>query len=341
MDAPPSTRRSPALIPRERDVGLRRIAIGTALGRVVVRAGRRADGPATILLHGAAGSWTTWTPLLAAADAASAPLTDVVAPDLPGWGDSGTLPRRTEVGAMSDAVVEIARSLGYTRWRVVGHSLGGVLALDLAARYPRETLAVVLVSPSGAGVVDALRRPLRGGARVPGFAGMLLTMRVLAGLGAAGRAFVRALDRVGALRAVAAPLFARPRSVHRSVIAAFAAELRPRAFVRAAAAARAYDLDTWRRITCPVVAVRGTSDVFAGAADTAGFASRVGGYREVRLDDAGHFAHVERPDAVLAAISTLSPASAPEPGDQSERQSDRSSAIRSSHASVARARSAG
>ncbi|MBN9188133.1 alpha/beta fold hydrolase [Microbacterium sp.] len=157
MDAPPSTRRSPALIPRERGVGLRRIAIGTALGRVVVRAGRRADGPATILLHGAAGSWTTWTPLLAAADAASAPLTDVVAPDLPGWGDSGTLPRGTDVGAMSDAVVEIARSLGYTRWRVVGHSLGGFIALDLAARHPRETIAVVLVSPSGAGVVDALR----------------------------------------------------------------------------------------------------------------------------------------------------------------------------------------
>ncbi len=341
MDAPPSTRRSPALIPRERDVGLRRIAIGTALGRVVVRAGRRADGPATILLHGAAGSWTTWTPLLAAADAASAPLTDVVAPDLPGWGDSGTLPRRTDVGAMSDAVVEIARSLGYTSWRVVGHSLGGFVALDLAARHPRETIAVILVSPSGAGVVDALRRPLRGGARVPGFAGMLLTMRMLAGLGAAGRVFVRALDRIGALRTLTAPLFARPRSVHRSVIAAFVAELRPRAFVRAAAAARAYDLETWRRITCPVVAVRGSSDVFAAAADTAGFASRVGGYREVQRDDAGHFAHIERPDVVLAAISSLAPSSAPEPGVHGDPQPDCSPAIRSSHTRVARARSAG
>ncbi|MBN9192911.1 MAG: hypothetical protein J0I78_09995 [Microbacterium sp.] len=125
------------------------------------------------------------------------------------------------------------------------------------------------------------------------------------------------------------------------MIAAFAAELRPRAFVRAAAAARAYDIETWRRVTCPVVAVRGSSDVFAAAADTAGFASRVGGYREVRRDDAGHFAHIERPDAVLAAMSPLAAASAPEPDDHGGPQPDRSPAIRSSHARVARARSAG
>ena len=309
----------------------------------MVRAGRDAGGPATILLHGAAGSWTTWTPLLAASDAAGAPLTDVIAPDLPGWGESGALPAAADVAAMSDAVAAIARSIGYSSWRVVGHSLGGFIALDIAARTPSETIAVTLVSPSGIGVMDAARRPVRGGLRLPGFGGMLLTMRLLAALGACGRAFVRALFRLGALRTLTSPLFAQPRTVHRSVIAALADEIRPAAFVRAAARAGAYDPDTWRRITCPVVAVRGVHDVFAGERDAAGFAERIGGFHETVLQDAGHFAHVERPAAVLAALRTP-----PMPGGASTTgaaarhpDQDRVATIRRNQARVARVMSAG
>ena len=60
-------------------LGLRRLVVPTWVGDVVVRAGREAGGPATILLHGAAGSWTTWTPLIAASDLSGSPLTDVIA----------------------------------------------------------------------------------------------------------------------------------------------------------------------------------------------------------------------------------------------------------------------
>jgi pimeloyl-ACP methyl ester carboxylesterase len=302
MDTP-GARRGPALVTRDRDLGLRRRSVVTPLGRVVVRAGRATgSATATILLHGAAGSWTTWTPLIVASDRTPAPLADLVIPDLPGWGESGALPAEAGVAAMSDAVAAVARGLGYTSWRVVGHSLGGFLALDLAARHPRETASATLVSPSGAAVVDAVRRPLRGGIRLPAFAGMLATMRALAALGPVGRVLAPALHRVGALRPLAAPLFARPRAVHRSVVAALAHEVRPASFARAARHASGYDLDAWRRITCPVEAVRGEADVFAGATDAAAFGARIGGFHEIVLDDAGHFAHIERPDAVLAAL---------------------------------------
>jgi len=121
MDTPVRTRRLPALVPNERMLGLRRVTVPTDLGRIVVRTGRRTGGTtATLLLHGAAGSWTTWTPLVAASDRAGTPLTDLIIPDLPGWGESGALPEGTTVAQVSASLGAVARALGYTSWRIVG-----------------------------------------------------------------------------------------------------------------------------------------------------------------------------------------------------------------------------
>lgn len=307
MTRPPKALEAPRALPHalplrtdEGALGLRRLVVPTAAGEIVVRAGRAAGGPALILLHGAAGSWTTWTPLLAASDLAGEPLRDVVALDLPGWGESGGFERVHAVQDVSDAVADVARALGYSSWRVVGHSLGGLIALDLAARHPQETLGVTLVSPTGLGVLHAVRRPVRGGLGLPWFAGMLLIMRVLTALGRTGRALVHALDRRGWMPALSAPLFAG--RVHPSVVAALAGELRPAAFTRAARLARGYEPRTWGAITCPVRSVRGVRDVFSGELDAGVFVELIRDFHEVRLPDAGHFANVERPDAVLAAI---------------------------------------
>lgn len=283
-------------------LGLRRLVVPTSVGEVVVRAGREAGAPATILLHGAAGSWTTWTPLIAASDLSSAPLSDVVAIDLPGWGESDGFGSVSRVEDVSDAVVEVARALGYSSWRVVGHSLGGFVALDVAARYPAATLGVTLISATGTGVVDAVRRPLRGGAALPWFAGMLLAMRALTLCGRAGAALVPLLGRRGWLPSLSSPLFAG--AVHPSVIEALAGEVRPAAFARAARLAADYEQRTWKGISCPVRSVRGARDVFAGETDAAALVALIPDFSEVRLPDAGHFANVERPDAVLTAIAS-------------------------------------
>ncbi|MDH2443131.1 alpha/beta hydrolase [Amnibacterium sp. CER49] len=276
-------------------LGLTREVVATPLGPVVVRTGRRTGAVATVLLHGAAGSWTTWAPLLAA----DPTIPDVVAPDLPGWGESAAPARPADVEAVSSAVAGVARALGYERWTVLGHSLGGFVALDLAAREPGATVAVGLVSPTGAAVVDAIRRPLRGGLRLPWFAGMLLAMRALAALPRSGRGLLRLLARLGLLRPLAAPLFADVARVDEAVIAALADEIRPVPFLLATRAAAAYDLATWRRVRCPVRSVRGARDVFVGAGDGAALAALLPDGAELVLQGAGHFAAVERPDAVL------------------------------------------
>src|SRR5688500_15405773 len=65
----PSSTRLPHALPLSTDAsrfGLRRLVVPTRIGDVVVHARAGTDAPPTILLHGAAGSWTTWTPLLTA-----------------------------------------------------------------------------------------------------------------------------------------------------------------------------------------------------------------------------------------------------------------------------------
>ncbi|MFG6404007.1 alpha/beta fold hydrolase [Microbacterium sp. P04] len=284
-------------------VGLSRVVVRSAVGPVTAFAGRRSGGHALILLHGAAAGWSTWTPLLAASDLTERPLTDVIAVDMPGWGESGT--RMPSVPRLSEAIVEVVRSLGYERWGIVGHSLGGVIALDIAARHPVETLAVGLVSPSGEGVRAVTRHPVRSAARLPGFAGMLLAMRLLRLLGRATPPLLAGLRTTGALRLLTAPLFRHPSRVDRSVSEALATEIRPAAFVRAARAARTYDDGRWRRIRGPVRSVSGAHDVFSPVSDDAWFARRVPDFAAVRLPGAGHFAAIERPFEVLAAFATV------------------------------------
>ncbi|MDJ1113129.1 alpha/beta fold hydrolase [Microbacterium dauci] len=302
---PRDGRRGAALVADERMLGLRRRVVATSYGRVVARISPVTGDTALVLLHGAAGSWTTWTPLLRVAERAGTPLTGVIALDLPGWGESAPTRNPIDVPTMSAIVGEVVQALGYEQHIVVGHSLGGFLALDIAAGEPNRTRGALLVSASGPAVIDAIRRPVRGGLRLPGFAGMLLVMRGLAVIGATGTAFVRALGRGGFLRPLSAPLFAHPARVHRSVVDALAGEIRPASFAGGADAAASYDLERWRRIGCPVRAVSGERDVFVADSDAAALAELIPDFTHTTLPDAGHFAAVERPELVLHELRIL------------------------------------
>ena len=298
---------------------LRRVVVPTAAGPIVVHAGPHSAGTvATVLLHGAAGSWRTWMPLLSAADRLGIPLDDVIAIDLPGWGESpGPVPAPADA---AEAVVAVARALGYPRWRVVGHSLGAVIALDVAAAFPAQTVAVGLVSPTGAAVRAVMRRPLTGWPALPAFGGMVAAMGILRGLGPLARPLLRGLRRIGALRLFARPLFRHPDRVDTAVSDALADEIRPAAFLAAARAARTHDDAAWKRITAPVRAVRGSHDVFAGRQDARDARRRIPGYRETVLDDSGHFAHVEQAYETLRALRDVWTA---EPDRRSSSRRDR------------------
>jgi pimeloyl-ACP methyl ester carboxylesterase len=106
---------------------------------------RAGSGEPLVLIHGVGSQWQMWKPVLAALERER----DVIAVDLPGFGDSPTLPIgvRPSAAALAGAVAEFLDGLGIERPVVGGNSLGGWVALELAAR--GRARAVVAVSPAG------------------------------------------------------------------------------------------------------------------------------------------------------------------------------------------------
>lgn len=279
---------------------MEKTTIDTCLGPVAVRYGERETDTAMILLHGAAGSWTTWSTAIAAAEDNGA-VVDLVVPDLPGWGDSPVDDVNTlDAHALATSIATVARSLGYERWRLVGHSLGGFVALELAAQEPAATRSVVLVSGTTLGAhgdrLSAIGR-LR---RYPALVGLLFAMRLLLVLGPLAGRFVRTLDRWDVLPLLAAPLFTR---VDRDAVHELAHDLRPGAFVRAMQCVRSYPAaERWRGIRCSVLALHGDRDVFVGRDDDAMLARVIPRFRAVVVPSTGHFGHVEHPTLLSGVL---------------------------------------
>lgn len=98
-------------------------------------------GPAVVLLHGYAEDSRMWKPLAVAL----APRFTVIAPDLPGIGNScipsSGIDMSTSARRIHDAVV----SLGYRNVRVVGHDIGLMVAYAYAAIYPQEVKRLALM----------------------------------------------------------------------------------------------------------------------------------------------------------------------------------------------------
>jgi pimeloyl-ACP methyl ester carboxylesterase len=105
------------------------------------------SGPALLLLHGIANSSDTW--------ARVAPLLSkdytVIAPDLLGHGESAAPRGDYSLGAHASGARDVATALGHDRVTVVGHSLGGGIAMQFAYQFPERTERLVLVSSGGLG----------------------------------------------------------------------------------------------------------------------------------------------------------------------------------------------
>ncbi len=288
------------------ELGLVTTTVSNALGTCVVRhPAVRSSVRATIFLHGAAGSWTTWTPLVQTAKRLDIDLGDTLLLDLPGWGDAVMTDDSSDrtVLAISSLVKDAAEELGYTEWDLVGHSLGGFVALHMASIWPQSVLSVGMVSGTTFSVIDSVAHPVRGIAELPGFIALWRVMRLLAALGPAGRSLVRGLAAVGLLRPITFPLFRHWRRMPRSQARALAHELRPAAFAAAARATIGYDADRlWATIECPVRATRGDRDVFVTAEDHAHLGRLLPDSTRIVVLDCGHFGNVERPAEVLVAL---------------------------------------
>jgi len=99
------------------------------------------NGPVVILLHGYTQTARMWRPLFPR-------LTDtftVIAPDLPGIGDSGIPKDGFDMKTAAIRVHALANSLGVTKARVVGHDIGLMVAYAYAAQFPAEVEKLVVM----------------------------------------------------------------------------------------------------------------------------------------------------------------------------------------------------
>ncbi|HEY7040451.1 MAG TPA: alpha/beta fold hydrolase [Methylomirabilota bacterium] len=116
-------------------------------------------GPPLVLLHGASGSWTHWIRNVR-------PLAErfrVIAPDMPGWGDSDAPPEPHTADGLADLVTAgLERALPPpTRFDLAGFSLGAIIGGLVAARLGERVGTFVLIGPGGLGLTPAPVRNLR------------------------------------------------------------------------------------------------------------------------------------------------------------------------------------
>ncbi|MHA7153487.1 alpha/beta fold hydrolase [Arthrobacter sp. TMN-50] len=289
----------------------------TALGPVQVRISRTAgvDAPPWVLLHGAAGSWRTFRELQAAPGFPTE--VDTVVIDLPGWGDSPGVGAFT-IQSQAAAIVEVLTQAGYRRWRLFGHSMGAVPALEIAAAEPDRTLTVVVLSPTTVIASRAFRRPWQNLATMGPLLGMRIIMRFLDRTGSLSPRLIAIARRAGLLKLVLRPFVVSPASLTGPVVDALAVDARPAAFAVAAKALTDHDFSPWREAGGTQLVLRGERDVFTSAAEAGELTRLLPNARTTVIPGTGHFAHVEDPEAVAHFLwrETVAPQASAEAGGE-------------------------
>ena len=242
--------------------------------------------PLVLFLHGVGYDHTIWQ-LLARwfAHRGSA----VLAPSLPGHGQSGGDPLRS-IEAMADWTAALIDAAGAKEAALIGHSMGSLIALEMAARHPERVSALALLCPA-----------------VP--------MRVSpALLGAAEANDSAAIDMINlwghghraALGGSLAPgswmLGGAERLLERAYPGVLHADLAACNDYKGGLAAAA-------KVKVPTTVVLGERDAMTPAKSGRELAAALSDARVVTLVGAGHMLMSERPDEVLAALRHLVPVS--------------------------------
>lgn len=116
-------------------------------GRKISYAGAGQEGDVVLLVHGYGGDRNSWLFL-------QEPLAAqyrVYALDLPGHGTSAKDVGEGSLSVLADAVTGVLDALGAERAHLVGHSMGGAVAVAVAARDPARIASLTLIAPSGFG----------------------------------------------------------------------------------------------------------------------------------------------------------------------------------------------
>ncbi len=254
------------------------------------------EGPVLLLIHGIAGNCEHWHEVIE-------PLArhhTVIAPDLPGHGTSEAGAGDYSIGALASGLRDLLLALGHERATVVGHSLGGGVAMQLAYQYPEMIERLVLVSSGGLGPEVS---PVLRAAALPG-ADLFISVTAGAGrrLGSAlGRGLAGIGLRPGADLAEVARAYASLEDPARR--AAFLDTLRAVVGTRGqrvAAADRLYLAEA-----VPVLIVWGARDSIIPVRHGEDALRAIPGSRLEVFEDVGHLPQLEAPGRFIAVLESF------------------------------------
>ncbi len=235
--------------------------------------------PAAVFLHGAGMDHSYW-PLQARWFAWHG--WSVLVPDLPGHGRSGGAPLRT-VGAMADWTLRLIDSARSEQVALVGHSMGGAIALEVAAALGARASHVALLGTAASIPVHAML--LDAAEKEPATAYQMMTEWGHGAGAKIGGSAVPGLWMTGAARALLARN--RPGVLHADLKAC-------NEWTTGAAAAP--------RVECPALVVTAAGDAMTPMRKGQELAKLIPVARVETLPDCGHMMLQEAPDACLDAL---------------------------------------
>jgi pimeloyl-ACP methyl ester carboxylesterase len=236
-----------------------------------------------VFLHGIGGNQSAFDDQLEAAGARWR----TVAWDMPGYGASPALPETT-FPALADSLAGLLDHLGVERAVVVGHSMGGMVAQELAVRHPSRLAGLVLYATT----------PMFGSAD-GAFQQRFLAER-LAPLERGLTPADLAPDLVAGMLSAAPPVAVRARAV--DSMSALSAEAYRAALRCLVTFDRRADLGG---IACPTLLLAGELDALAPPRTMARMAERIPRARYECLPGVGHLAHLEGPERFNATLGAF------------------------------------
>lgn len=251
------------------------------------------SGPPLVLLHGMAASWQWWLeniPRLAMRHR-------IIAVDLPGFGHSEPLPPPAEMSTHARMVIDLLRQLDVRSATIAGHSMGGLVALEMAIADRQRVRDLVLV---GAGGVPMTERRLT----------ITLVLLRMFSVILRPRFVRRALGTKPWLRRIVLRSGFRDPS---AMSPELAAEIMPLfsgpGFIDAVAAAgRAVRRTAPESIACPVLLLWGEHDAMAPLRCAQDMQDRLPDSKLVVVPGAGHTPMIEYPDRFNEAVLAFSAA---------------------------------
>ena len=241
----------------------------------------KGSGTAVVMLHGIGGCAEVWRPQIEAFGEKYRAL----AWDLPGYGATPPLDE-TSFAAVADALDMLLDRAGIDTCHLIGHSLGGMVAQEMVARHPGRLLSLTLSATSPAfgnpdgdfqrKFVAARLNPLEAGQDMAAVARDVVPTLVGPDADTSGIDLaVSCMSRV-------------PESTYRAMVAALVT------FDRR---------DTLAAIAVPALVLAGSLDRQASAKMMERMAAKIPGAHYVCLDNVGHLANLENPDAFNRAVT--------------------------------------